>query len=277
MLLAPKSGATANIQQAVEELSAVPVSAETAANRTLTITRRIQSGPATGASGAEAAPSVDGATITEMLQTALGSLLTIAADVTIVLFLAAFLLAAGPSLRQHVVDAAGRREDRELVTSIVDDVNAQIQRFLLVRLLTAVLVGLATWAVLAWMQVAHAAVWGSLSGVFNSIPYCGPVIVSGGLLLVGLVQDGSMSRAVEMSGAALLITTLEGWLLTPLLHGKAERMNIIVVFLGVLIWSWIWGPWGTLLAVPMMVVCKPICDHVERLKPLSRLRGHSDA
>lgn len=113
--------------------------------------------------------------------------------------------------------------------------------------------------------------WGILAGVFNSIPYFGPGIVSGGLFVVGLVQGGGVAQAHQMSGAAILITSLEGWLLRPVLMGKAERMSALAVFLGVLLWTWIWGGWHTLLAVPMLVIIKFVADHVERLKPVGRL------
>jgi predicted PurR-regulated permease PerM len=146
-----------------------------------------------------------------------------------------------------------------------------VQRFLLVQLVTAVIVALATWGALVWLGAEQPAVWAILAGVFNSIPYFGPVIVSGGLLLVGLVQSGDFSSALTMSAAALAITSVEGWLLMPLLLGKAERMHVVVVFLGVLLWTWIWGGWGTILAVPMLVIVKSVADHVDTLKPVSRL------
>ena len=110
-----------------------------------------------------------------------------------------------------------------------------------------------------------------LAGAFNSIPYFGPVVVSGGLFLVGLVQDGGTTLAWRMAGAALAITSLEGWLLTPMLMGRAERMNVLAVFLGLMLWTWLWGAWGTLLAVPMLAVVKSVADHVEALRPLGRL------
>ena len=71
--------------------------------------------------------------------------------------------------------------------------------------MTAVVVGVATWATLAWMGVQNAATWGILAGVFNSIPYFGPVVVSGGLFVVGLVQGGGVTQALQMSGGAILI------------------------------------------------------------------------
>jgi predicted PurR-regulated permease PerM len=53
--------------------------------------------------------------------------------------------------------------------------------------------------------------------------------------------------------------------------GKAERMSALAVFLGLVLWTWLWGAWGTLLAVPMLVVLKSVADHVDSWKPLGRL------
>ena len=206
------------------------------------------------------------------LQRAVGSVFALAGHLMVICFLIFFLLLSGHHVRNRIVEVSGPdKEDQRLAARIVDDVNAQIQRFLLVRLVTSAVVGLATWGVLALMGVTHAAVWGILAGVFNSIPYFGPVIVSGGLLVVGLVQGGGLAEGMKMAAAALAITSLEGWLLTPPLMGKAERMSLLAVFLGLLLWTWLWGAWGTILAVPMLVVLKSLGDHVEALRPLGRL------
>jgi predicted PurR-regulated permease PerM len=74
-------------------------------------------------------------------------------------------------------------------------------------------------------------------------------------------------------GLSLIITSIEGYLLTPILLGQATRMNAVAVFLGVLFWSWLWGIWGALLAVPILVVLKTVADHVEDLKPVGELLG----
>jgi predicted PurR-regulated permease PerM len=256
-------GPAANIQQAAEELGGGGKSKEAA--------RDGQKGErpqvATESGGTEA-PSG----ILSVVQRGVGSILAFAGHLTVIFFLIFFLLLSGHQVRNRLVEIAGPdRERKRLASTIIEDVNAQIQRFLLVMLFTAIVVALATWGVLAWMGVQNAAVWGILAGVFNSIPYFGPVIVSGGLFVVGVVQGGGTTQAVQMAGAALVITSLEGWLLTPPLMGKAERMNVVAVFLGLLLWTWIWGGWGTILAVPMLVVIKSVADHVEALKPIGRL------
>jgi predicted PurR-regulated permease PerM len=214
-------------------------------------------------------PPASGQTTGSLTQRAVGAMFSLAGDLIIIFFLVYFLLISGHHVRRRLIEIAG--PERRMASTIIDDINTQIQRYLLVLLVTAIVVGAATWAVLAWMGVRHAATWGILAGVFNSIPYFGPIVVSGGLFLVGMIQGGGMTQALQMSGVAILITSLEGWLLTPALMGKAERMSALAVFLGVLLWTWIWGPWGTVLAVPMLVVVKSVADHVPPLRPIGRL------
>ena len=208
---------------------------------------------------------------TNMIQYGVMSMATLGGHALVIFFLIFFLLASSRHFRKRMVEIAGDSERRRLTVRIINDINAQIQRFLLVRFATSTIVGVVTWLVLAWMGVESAAMWGALAGVFNSIPYFGPVIVSGGLMVVALVQDAGIGRALEISGAALLITSLEGWLLEPALFGRAERMSAVVVFLGLLLWSWLWGVWGTILAVPMLVIIKSTADHVPWLRPIGRL------
>lgn len=206
-----------------------------------------------------------------LLQAGATSMFAFAGNLVTIVFLVFFLLASGDHFGRRLMEIAGDAEHQRVTTRIVRDINGQIQRFLLVRAVTGAVVALATWGALAMLDTPQAAVWAILAGLFNSIPYFGPVIVSGGLFVVGIVQSGDVRHALEMSGAALVITSLEGWLLTPPLLGKAERMSAVVVFLGLLFWTWVWGAWGTLLAVPMLVVIKSVADHVERLRPISRL------
>jgi predicted PurR-regulated permease PerM len=205
----------------------------------------------------------------ELIERGVGWILSGAGHVTVIVFLLYFLLWSGDHFTRRFIELAGH--SRRITAEVMGEINDQIQRFLLVTAFTAGVVGISTWAVLAVMNVRQAVVWGVMAGVFNSIPYFGPIIVSGGLFVIGLLQFGEPMAALKISAASLAITSLEGWILTPLLLGKAERMHVVVVFLGVLLWTWLWGAWGTVLAVPMMVVVKSICDHVEPLNRVSRL------
>jgi predicted PurR-regulated permease PerM len=256
-------GAYALRNDAVELVQALPEAIDRA--RQMVLSRL---GP--GAAGGAMAGS--GQTMGSLVQWSIAAVFALAGHLVVIFFLTFFLLISGHHVRNRIIEITGRdTEIRRKTATILDEINAQIQRYLLVLLFTAVVVGIATWLVLAWIGVRHAAMWGILAGVFNSIPYFGPVVVSGGLFVVGLVQGGGTAQALQMSGAAILITSLEGWLLTPALMGKAERMSALAVFLGLLLWTWIWGAWGTILAVPMLVIIKSISDHVERWRPVGRL------
>ena len=93
------------------------------------------------------------------------------------------------------------------------------------------------------------------------------------LAIVAFLQFGEVGKTVQVAGVALAITTAEGSFLTPTLMGKAAEMNRVAMFAGLLFWTWAWGVWGLLLAVPMMMVLKAVCDHVEDLQPFGRFLG----
>jgi predicted PurR-regulated permease PerM len=124
-----------------------------------------------------------------------------------------------------------------------------------------------------WLGLEQAALWGLLAGVFNSIPYFGPVIVTGASGLLAFLQFNDLRMTLLIAGTAFAITSLEGMFLTPLLSSKAARMNGAAVFVGLLFWGWVWDVWGLLLAVPMLMIIKAVCDHVEDFKGVGELLG----
>jgi len=192
----------------------------------------------------------------------------------IILFLTYFILLSDKMFRRKFVELAGPTLSKRRVTvEIIDSISSQIGRFILVQIFTSVIVGVATWAALAALGVESAALWGLLAGIFNSIPFYGPLIVSGALALVAFLQFDTIYMMLVVAGVSLVITSLEGWLLTPVLMGRVAAMNRVAVFVGLLFWSWAWGVWGMLLAVPMMMSIKVVCDHVEDLKPVGRFLG----
>lgn len=195
-------------------------------------------------------------------------------QLTMVFFLAYFIMVSGDRFRRKMVRIAGPTLSRKRITlQVLDEITGQIQRFLLVQVFTSILVGVVTWLAFLWLGLEHAAIWGIAAGVFNTIPYLGPIIVTGGTALVAFLQFGTISMALLVAGISLLITSLEGYLLTPWLTGRASRMSPVVVFIGVLFWGWLWGVWGLLLGVPIIMIIKAVCDRVEDLKPVGELLG----
>jgi predicted PurR-regulated permease PerM len=97
--------------------------------------------------------------------------------------------------------------------------------------------------------------------------------VSAGLGIVAFMQFDNVPRTIAVCVVAFAITSLEGFLLMPALMGRAARMNPVAIFVGLLFWSWIWGVWGAILAVPMLMMVKAVCDHIEELQPVGELLG----
>lgn len=197
-----------------------------------------------------------------------------AGQLILVLFFVFFLLATGDLFKRKLVRIAGPSLEKKKITiQILNEINSQIERFLFVRVVTSVVVGVATYIAFRMMGLEQAEVWGILAGVFNSIPYFGPVIVAAGTAVIALAQFGTIAMMLYVSGVSLLITSLEGWLLTPWLTSRTARTNEVAVFVGLIFWGFLWGLWGTLLAVPMLVVAKAFCDRIEDLKPVAELLG----
>jgi predicted PurR-regulated permease PerM len=212
--------------------------------------------------------------IREYLVTSLAGGAAVIGAGLIVLFLAFFLLASGDAFRRKWVQLSGPRlAKRRITVQVMDEIQAQIQRYLGVQVLTSVIVGvlsgLAFWAI----GLENAAVWGVAAGVLNMVPYLGAIVTIAGTALVAFFQFGTVSMALAVGSISLVINSLEGYWLTPWMSGRASRMNNVVVFGGLLFWGWLWGGWGLILGLPVMMVIKAICDHVEDLKPVGEFMG----
>jgi predicted PurR-regulated permease PerM len=200
-------------------------------------------------------------------------ILSAANQVVMIVFLTYFMLLSDQLFKRKLVEMVGTLSQKKTTVLVLEDIAGQIEQFIKIQLLTSTTVALVTWGALWAVGLRQAAMWGLLAGIFNSIPYYGPLLVTAGLSIVAYVQFATLTMAAAVAGVSLLITTLEGFVLTPLLLGRAASMNQVAVFVGLLFWSWVWGVWGILLAVPMMMVVKVVCDHVEPLQPVGHLLG----
>jgi predicted PurR-regulated permease PerM len=220
---------------------------------------------------AVAEPEADG---TDYVRWGTAQALEFTSQAIMILFLTFFLLVSDDLFKRKLVEIIGSTfAEKKITVQALNEISEQMERFLLVQVFTSLVVALLTWAALSWLGVNTAAVWGLAAGVLNSVPYFGPMIVTGGLAVVAFVQFGTLSMAAAVGGVALLITSLEGWFLTPALMGRVAQMNTVAIFAGLLFWSWMWGVWGLLLAVPMMMVIKVTCDRLEGFQPVGKLLG----
>ena len=143
----------------------------------------------------------------------------------------------------------------------------------MVQVLITVIVGMATAAAFFAIGVEHAAVWGVLGFALNFVPYLGAIVLTGGAALVGFVQFGSVEMAALVAGVSMTVHIVSGNLLTPWLTSRASRLNAVTVFVGVLAFGWLWGVWGLVLGVPILLMLKAVCDRVDEFRPVGELLG----
>ena len=196
------------------------------------------------------------------------------AEALMVLFLVMFLLTSGDLFKRKLVKIIGDTlSEKKITVQILDEIDNQIQRYMLVLLVSNVLLGVLTWLAFMTMGVEQAGAWGIAAGLLHVIPYFGPALIASATGLAGYLQFGTLSMALAVAGSTLVISALVGIGLTTWLTGRASHMNSASVFIGLLFWSWIWGLWGLLLGLPILVIIKVISDHIEGLAPIAELLG----
>lgn len=212
--------------------------------------------------------------IKNYLWTGTVGLMTLIGQVTVVVFLTYFLMLSGDTFRRKLIKLAGPSLSRKKVTlQALHEISGQIQRYLQVQLLTSLLVGILTGLALLALGLDNAAVWGVVAGVLNMVPYVGSLITAAASALVAFLQFGSVNMALAVGSASVVIHTLVGNLLTPWLTSRASRLSPVAVFMGLLVWGWLWGVWGLLLGIPILMIVKSVCDRIEDLKPIGEFLG----
>ncbi len=198
-----------------------------------------------------------------------------AGQIVVVSFLVFFMLASGSLFKKKIVILSGERlAQRKVTVEMLDEIDLQIRRYLLVMLISNGLVGIGTWLVFKMAGVEYAGLWGLIAAVLHTVPYFGSALVAVGSLVVAFVQFDDWSHAFIVAGSSVVVATLVGNIFSTWLASRQTRMNTTAAFVGLLFFGWIWGLWGLLLGIPILAIVKTICDHNEDWKPVAELLGH---
>lgn len=202
------------------------------------------------------------------------SLATFLSQATMVVFLVFFLLLAGDTFKRKLVKLTGPSLTRKKVTvHILDDMNNAIQNYMFMLLVTNVLLALLTWAALRAIGLENAGAWAAFAGVAHVIPYFGPLLITIATGAVAFFQFESLRMVILVAGSSLGIATLIGMVVTTWMTGRIAKMNPAAVFVSLLFWGWLWGVWGLLLGVPVVVVLKVVAERVEGMEVVAELLG----
>ncbi len=229
-----------------------------------------------GAAAAAAEPPPD--TMTSQFQGMVArqaeALPIVLSEIALAVLLAFFLLAAGDTFKRKVAHLAGESLARRRVTvEVLNEIDAQVQAYLLTLFATNVMIALATWGALAALGLPNAGMWGAVTGLLHVIPYAGAVVASLGIGVAMFLHSGSIAQAIIALAAVVGISTAIGVGLMTWIQGRAFRMNAVAVFIAVLFFGWLWGAWGLLLGLPILAVVKSVADRIKPLHAVSELLG----
>ncbi|MAB51241.1 MULTISPECIES: AI-2E family transporter [unclassified Marinobacter] len=190
------------------------------------------------------------------------------------LLLVYFMLAIGSLYRRKIVKISGPSFARmRKAARIMNEFHRSVRQFLFVMFVGAVFVGVLTWLAFLALGVEQAGFWGVLAGVASAVPYLGPFLVLMGTGVAAFIQFGELEMSIIVAGTSLAITSVQGYLLTPWLTSHISSLNAVAIFIGLLFWGWLWGPVGLVVATPILMIVKSLCDHVVNLRPVGELLG----
>ena len=214
-------------------------------------------------------PAPQSASAREWLTAQSAKMIAVVAELGVAAALAWLLLASGDVFRRKLVQLVGPTLQRRRVTlEILDEIDTQVQRYMLVTFITNVSVGFATWAILAALGIERAALLGVVAGLLHIIPYLGTMLTAGVVASTSLMQIPSVGSAIFATLAVVVVDSTIGIGLSTWLQGRASRMNPVALFVAVLFFAWLWGGWGLLLGAPLIAIVKTISDRIDALHPI---------
>jgi predicted PurR-regulated permease PerM len=206
--------------------------------------------------------------LTERVVAALPAVLA-GAVVTIVLVL--LLLVYSDPLLRNAVRAAPEMEQKRRLVVMSRQIQLEVSGYLVAITVINLGLGIAIGTALLLIGVPNPWLWGIMAGLLNYVPYLGGVLGVSVVAIVALVSLDDPGRALAAPLAYAVINSLEGMLLTPILLGRRFSLNPLVIFLWLLLWGWLWGIGGALIAVPLLTAFKIFCDETPGLESVGRM------
>ena len=194
------------------------------------------------------------------------------AGVLAVVLLTFFFMVYGDSLQRNALALLPNRQQKRLTTEILQSIEREISRYVLTISVINAVVGLVFAAALYLLKVPlpEALLWGTMAAILNFAPYVGPLIGIIVMLLMGFVAFDDW-HALVPAGIYLVLHTLEGQILTPIVLGRQMRLSPLILILALMVFGWLWGIVGLLLAVPLLVCVKLVLGRIEGLDGWAKL------
>jgi predicted PurR-regulated permease PerM len=200
-------------------------------------------------------------------------LATFLSQATMVIFLVFFLLLSGNTFKRKLVKLTPSLKRKKVTVHILEDINTSIQKYMFMLLVTNTLLALLMWVALRAIGLENAGAWAIFSGLAHVMPYFGPLLITAATGTVAFLQFESLRMVLLVAGMSMAVATLVGMVVTTWMTGKFAKMNPAAVFVSLLFWGWLWGMWGLLLGVPVVVVLKVVAERIEGMEVVAELLG----
>ncbi|WP_375459555.1 AI-2E family transporter [uncultured Enterovirga sp.] len=194
------------------------------------------------------------------------------ATASLVIVFTVFILMQRGDLRNRAIRLAGS-QDLQRTTAAMNEAARRLSQFFLVQVLLnsafGVAVGLGLWAI----GVPSPILWGVMAAISRFVPYIGVILAAGGPLLLAAAVDPSWSMLVYTAVFFICAEVLVGQVVEPLVYGHSTGLSPVAVIASVTFWTWLWGPIGLILAMPLTVCLVVLGRHVEHLEFLDVMLG----
>ncbi|GAB1432371.1 AI-2E family transporter [Spirochaetota bacterium] len=192
--------------------------------------------------------------------------------VMVILFVVFLLLEIGHFRKRIETAFIGKMSSR--IQRIVAGVVSQVARYLSIKFFTSLSTGIIVGLLLSLIKLDFPLVWGVISFILNFIPTIGSIVAGGGVFIFSFVQFYPDPGPILAAGAIMLgVNMIIGNILEPRIQGQNLGLSPFIILVSLSGWGWLWGFAGLVLAVPMTVIVKIICDNTPGLEPASIMMG----
>ena len=191
--------------------------------------------------------------------------LLVAAPTIVLLY---FLLATGDLFLRKLVKVLPTLADKRRAVSVARTVQDELAIYLFTITCINAGLGFVTGIAMYLLGMPNPLLWGVMVAVFNYVPYLGPLVSNIILTTVAALTFDSVAQTLAVPAVFFCLTFIEGQIVMPFITGRRLTLNPVVIFLSMLLWGWLWGVVGMLIAVPIAMVARIVCEHVEGLKSL---------
>ncbi|MDQ4061984.1 MAG: AI-2E family transporter [Pseudomonadota bacterium] len=199
--------------------------------------------------------------------------LTVVVTAAMMVVLLYFLLASGDLFLAKLVKVLPRLRDKKRAVEMARQIQTDVSRYLFTTTLTNASLGAVTAVAMFAVGMPNPVLWGVMAAVLEFIPFVGWSLMAGVLTLVALVSFEDWTSILLPPVTYLILHLVKSEIISPYLLGARLMLNPVTIFVAVLVWGWLWGIPGALLAVPLLAVIKIVCDHITPLHPIGAFLG----